>query len=110
MYCLIQFYIQIRERVADHSPFLKILSIKLVIFLSFWQTVRSIPTIPLVKAANIDLDCDIIPYVLRCRKTWSNCRGTRPEGWNTKSAYSYRDGLLLGVAYMGLSVETVHHR
>jgi hypothetical protein len=38
MYCLIQFYIQIRERVADRSPFLKILSIKLVIFLSFWQT------------------------------------------------------------------------
>jgi len=38
MYCLIQFYLQIRQHVADHSPFLKILSIKLVIFLSFWQT------------------------------------------------------------------------
>ncbi|KAH8702486.1 putative DUF300 domain protein [Talaromyces proteolyticus] len=38
MYCLIQFYIQIRTDVAQYSPFLKILAIKLVIFLSFWQT------------------------------------------------------------------------
>ncbi|KAL1962565.1 hypothetical protein VTN77DRAFT_9358 [Rasamsonia byssochlamydoides] len=38
MYCLIQFYIQIRQDVAQHSPFLKILAIKLVIFLSFWQS------------------------------------------------------------------------
>ncbi|CRG87120.1 Transmembrane protein 184C [Talaromyces islandicus] len=38
MYCLIQFYVQIRLDVAQYSPFLKILSIKLVIFLSFWQT------------------------------------------------------------------------
>lgn len=40
MYCLIQFYVQIRPDVAQHQPFLKILAIKLVIFLSFWQTVR----------------------------------------------------------------------
>ncbi|KAL2820519.1 organic solute transporter Ostalpha-domain-containing protein [Aspergillus cavernicola] len=38
MYCLIQFYIQIKDEISEHSPFLKILSIKLVIFLSFWQT------------------------------------------------------------------------
>jgi hypothetical protein len=39
MYCLIQFYIQIKDEISEYSPFLKILSIKLVIFLSFWQTV-----------------------------------------------------------------------
>lgn len=39
MYCLIQFYYQIRHDIRQYSPFLKILSIKLVIFLSFWQTV-----------------------------------------------------------------------
>lgn len=39
MYCIIQFYIQIRGDVAQHKPFLKVLSIKLVIFLSFWQTI-----------------------------------------------------------------------
>ncbi|PWY70269.1 DUF300-domain-containing protein [Aspergillus heteromorphus CBS 117.55] len=38
MYCLIQFYIQIKDDISQHSPFLKILSIKLVIFLSFWQS------------------------------------------------------------------------
>ncbi|KAH8698684.1 organic solute transporter Ostalpha-domain-containing protein [Talaromyces proteolyticus] len=38
MYCLIQFYIQIKEDIAQHRPFLKILCIKLVIFLSFWQS------------------------------------------------------------------------
>ncbi|KAJ6007679.1 hypothetical protein N7540_011655 [Penicillium herquei] len=38
MYCLIQFYIQIKDDIKEHSPFLKILSIKLVIFLSFWQS------------------------------------------------------------------------
>lgn len=44
MYCLIQFYYQIKEDISEHRPFMKILSIKLVIFLSFWQSVR--PNIP----------------------------------------------------------------
>ena len=39
MYCLIQFYIQLRGDLAEHSPLLKVVAIKLVIFLSFWQTV-----------------------------------------------------------------------
>ena len=39
MYCLIQFYVQLRLDLAAHSPFLKVVAIKLVIFLSFWQTV-----------------------------------------------------------------------
>jgi hypothetical protein len=38
---LIQFYIQIKDDIAHHRPFLKILCIKLVIFLSFWQSVNS---------------------------------------------------------------------
>ena len=41
MFCLIQFYIQLRTSptVAAHSPFIKVVAIKLVIFLSFWQTI-----------------------------------------------------------------------
>lgn len=42
MYCLIQFYIQIKDDIKQHRPFLKILSIKLVIFLCFWQSVSAI--------------------------------------------------------------------
>lgn len=42
MYCLIQFYVQLKEDIAQYSPFLKIVSIKLVIFLSFWQTVSPV--------------------------------------------------------------------
>ncbi|KAL1872026.1 hypothetical protein VTK73DRAFT_1694 [Phialemonium thermophilum] len=38
MYCVIQFYFQLRAALAEHSPFLKVLAIKLVIFLSFWQS------------------------------------------------------------------------
>lgn len=38
MYMVIQFYIQLREDLAPHRPFLKVLAIKLVIFLSFWQS------------------------------------------------------------------------
>lgn len=39
MYCLIQFYYQIKDDISQFSPLLKIISIKLVIFLSFWQSV-----------------------------------------------------------------------
>lgn len=39
MFCLIQFYLQLRTDLAEHKPFLKVLCIKLVIFFSFWQTV-----------------------------------------------------------------------
>ena len=38
MYCIIQFYLQVRKDIAQHKPLLKVLAIKLVIFLSFWQT------------------------------------------------------------------------
>ncbi|RAH43430.1 OSTA/TMEM184 family protein [Aspergillus brunneoviolaceus CBS 621.78] len=38
MFCLVQFYLQIKEVIDQHSPFLKLLCIKLVIFLSFWQS------------------------------------------------------------------------
>lgn len=40
MFMVIQFYIQLKDDLAEHKPFLKVLSIKLVIFFSFWQTVR----------------------------------------------------------------------
>jgi hypothetical protein len=39
MYCLIQFYVQIKDDIRQHKPLLKITAIKLVIFLSFWQTI-----------------------------------------------------------------------
>lgn len=38
MYCIIQFYLQLKGDLAEHKPLLKVLAIKLVIFLSFWQT------------------------------------------------------------------------
>ncbi|MBE3046897.1 OSTA/TMEM184 family protein [Candidatus Bathyarchaeota archaeon] len=37
MYCIIQFYVQMRKPLKHHRPFLKVLAIKLVVFLSFWQ-------------------------------------------------------------------------
>lgn len=39
MFCLIQFYIQVKNDIAEHKPLQKVLAIKLVIFLSFWQTI-----------------------------------------------------------------------
>ncbi|KAH6664162.1 organic solute transporter Ostalpha-domain-containing protein [Halenospora varia] len=39
MYCLIAFYITLRDDIAPHKPFFKLLSIKLVIFLCFWQAI-----------------------------------------------------------------------
>ncbi|PWI71400.1 DUF300 domain protein [Purpureocillium lilacinum] len=38
MFCLIQFYVQLKEALAEHKLFLKIVAIKLVVFLSFWQS------------------------------------------------------------------------
>lgn len=61
MYCLIQFYVQLKSDLAKHSPFLKVLCIKLVIFFSFWQNVCSsspfrlgvVPTQPLTQRSQI---------------------------------------------------------
>ncbi|KAF2862450.1 DUF300-domain-containing protein [Piedraia hortae CBS 480.64] len=39
MYCLIQFYMQLKDDLSEHKPFLKVVCIKLVIFFSFWQTI-----------------------------------------------------------------------
>lgn len=40
MYCLIQFYVELKNEISEHRPLLKIAAIKLVIFLSFWQNVK----------------------------------------------------------------------
>jgi hypothetical protein len=37
MTCLVQFYFQVKEDIAPHRPLLKVLCIKLVIFVCFWQ-------------------------------------------------------------------------
>lgn len=71
MYCLIQFYLQLRKDLVDHSPFLKILSIKLVIFLSFWQTIiiSFLTSGGLIKSTNKFQNPDIkigIPSMLLC--------------------------------------------
>lgn len=37
MYCLVQFYIQLKEDIVVHRPGIKFTSIKLVLFFCFWQ-------------------------------------------------------------------------
>ncbi|EOO03117.1 putative duf300 domain protein [Phaeoacremonium minimum UCRPA7] len=73
MYCVIQFYVQLREPLAEHRPFLKVLAIKLVIFLSFWQSmaisVGTSSTVDIVHANDVLAYPDIkvgIPSLLLC--------------------------------------------
>jgi hypothetical protein len=72
MYCVIQFYVQLREPLGENKPFLKVLAIKLVIFFSFWQTVCisvSTSTLNLVHPNQVLAYPDIkvgIPALLLC--------------------------------------------
>jgi hypothetical protein len=55
MFAVIQFYMQTRLHLAPYSPFIKVLAIKLVVFLSFWQTfmisILTSPTLSILKAS-----------------------------------------------------------
>ncbi|CAK7272798.1 hypothetical protein SEPCBS57363_005328 [Sporothrix epigloea] len=72
MYCVIQFYIQMRVPLAEHQPFKKVLAIKLVIFLSFWQSTAislGTSTLHVVHANDVVAYPDIvvgIPSLLLC--------------------------------------------
>lgn len=71
MYCIIQFYFQIKGDVSQHKPLLKVLAIKLVIFLSFWQTIviSFLTSSGAIKASNTIQTPDIkvgIPSMLLC--------------------------------------------
>ncbi|KAM7217698.1 Organic solute transporter Ostalpha domain containing protein [Rhypophila decipiens] len=74
MYCLIQFYVQLRntEQLKPNQPFLKVLAIKLVIFLSFWQSIAislGTSTLDLVHPNKVLAYPDIkvgIPMLLLC--------------------------------------------
>ncbi|MCJ1473997.1 hypothetical protein MMC13_002653 [Lambiella insularis] len=71
MYCLIQFYVQLRYDLAEHKPGIKVVSIKLVIFLSFWQTMilgfltsqNVIKESPTISSQDINIG---IPAMLLC--------------------------------------------
>ncbi|KAF2235742.1 DUF300-domain-containing protein [Viridothelium virens] len=72
MTCVIQFYIQLKDDLAEHRPFLKVACIKLVIFLSFWQELllsmlssSSGPLKPSDKIAYADIKVGI-PSMLLC--------------------------------------------
>ncbi|KAI4130656.1 MAG: hypothetical protein LQ338_001633 [Usnochroma carphineum] len=71
MYCLIQFYIQLNGDLAEHRPLLKVAAIKLVIFLSFWQTIliSFLTSTGAIEASNRFQNPDIrvgIPALLLC--------------------------------------------
>ncbi|KAK3390273.1 putative DUF300 domain protein [Podospora didyma] len=74
MYCLIQFYVQLRNtpELKPNQPFLKVLAIKLVIFLSFWQSTAislGTSTLDIVHANEVLAYPDIkvgIPSLLLC--------------------------------------------
>ncbi|KAK3353572.1 organic solute transporter Ostalpha-domain-containing protein [Lasiosphaeria hispida] len=74
MYCVIQFYVQLRTtpQLEPNQPFLKVLAIKLVIFLSFWQSTAisvGTSTLNIVHANEVLAYPDIkvgIPSLLLC--------------------------------------------
>ncbi|PYH95268.1 DUF300-domain-containing protein [Aspergillus ellipticus CBS 707.79] len=71
MYCLVQFYVQIKETISHYSPFLKLLSIKIVIFLSFWQSsvISVLTSIGLITTSNKVQSPDLtvgLPDLLIC--------------------------------------------
>ncbi|KAG6035593.1 hypothetical protein E4U41_006007 [Claviceps citrina] len=72
MYCLIQFYVQLKDALAEHKLFLKIVAIKLVVFLSFWQASAisiGTSTLNIVRANEVLAYPDLkvgIPALLLC--------------------------------------------
>jgi hypothetical protein len=60
MYMVIQFYIQLRHDLASHSPLLKVAAIKLVIFLSFWQSF--LISVLTSSRLNVIKETDVISY------------------------------------------------
>lgn len=71
MYCLVQFYVQLKDDLAEHRPLLKVAAIKLVIFLSFWQNIliSFLTSAGAIKASNRFQEPDIrigIPALLIC--------------------------------------------
>ena len=38
LYCLVLFYMATEERLAPYEPFYKFLSVKAILFFSFWQS------------------------------------------------------------------------
>ena len=58
MYCIIQFYVQVKQDITEHRPVLKLAAIKLVIFFSFWQ--------------NVCFSSILIPIHFRADKTFSS--------------------------------------
>ncbi|KAK0645635.1 organic solute transporter Ostalpha-domain-containing protein [Cercophora newfieldiana] len=108
MYCLIQFYVQLRntEQLAPNRPFLKILAIKLVIFLSFWQSVGislGTSTLEIIKPNEILAYPDLkvgIPSLLLCfEMAWFALLHLWAFPWR---GYTPRDGMKKKGGFLGV--------
>lgn len=69
MYCIIQFYAQIKPDITKNRPLLKLVCIKLVIFFSFWQNLlisfasTRVQTTPTMSYPDIKIG---VPSILLC--------------------------------------------
>ncbi|KAK4448135.1 organic solute transporter Ostalpha-domain-containing protein, partial [Podospora aff. communis PSN243] len=108
MYCLIQFYVQLRntEQLAPNQPFLKILAIKLVIFFSFWQSVGisvGTSTLEVIKPNDYLSYPDLkigIPSLLLCfEMAWFALLHLWAFPWR---GYAPRDGMQKKGGFLGI--------
>ena len=79
MYCLIQFYYQLHNDLTEHKPFLKIVAIKLVIFLSFWQTVKYPCLSPCTQLTNCLFYQIIISFLTSTNVIKSSAKFAQPD-------------------------------
>ena len=108
MFCLIQFYYQIRQDIFEYQPFLKLLSIKLVIFFVFWQTVRVLSSYALHSYPPYTLiDHSLLPQLIRRNQSIREARSTRHHSRHPRHAHRHRDGPLRRPPYLGVPMASL---
>lgn len=75
MYCQVQFYMQLKDSLMEHKPFRKITAVKLLILLSFWQTVqypvRTVEVRKLTLFLANPIGSQVFPYNQADRSPWA---------------------------------------
>jgi hypothetical protein len=105
LYCLVMFYVALKEELAPFNPVLKFVIVKAVVFFCFWQVCVRFTVFSYYRMCSLTAECVLLTHRAPCWaswRTWGISKVTTECVLLLQNVFSYTQGTLLGfMAYMG---------
>ena len=96
LYCLVMFYVALKEELAPFNPVLKFVIVKAVVFFCFWQVCVRFTVFSYYRMCSLTTECVLLTHRAPCWASWRTWGISRARTTSTPrrslrlSRYCYR--------------------